>query len=576
KTSLAATAALQLRDRFCDGQLYAELGGVGHPRDPQDVLGEMLRAMGIPSRSIPEPGPARAAMYRSLLASRKVLVIADDAAAAAQIRPLVPAAGGAAVLVTSRGRLSGLAGATTVQLGDLATNEALALLTAAAGPGRVAESPAAARAIVAACGSLPLAVRLAAVALAQRPGLPLARLAAELTSGRVLDILAAEDTSVAEAIGTSYRAVSPLARAALCSVAWCVPGDVPAWALAEIAAGDRKVADQLTAAGLLAPVQAELTGVHYVVHPLTRSYARARQPMAQGTAAQIRLRAGWLRGCQRAVTSLPAVPFLSVEWCITDAVEARDAFDGEIAAAWLDRERANLVAAAEQASAAGAHREAIALASGLTARLCSTGRHDDAIDLWRVITSHAAQADEITSATADYYLAAALAHAGEQADTAARLLAGCLPILEKAGAAQAAALGWCLAGWQASADQRHAAAINRARHAMELSAERPGGDLVRCAALTVLGLTLARVGACGTALRHCRQARDDARSMHEPVYEAHATKALAQVLILNGDYDQAAAMCADAISLARGYGSEVEAAKIEMVLRAARQGAAVR
>ena len=230
KSATAAVAALQLRHRFSDGQLYAELGGAEQHRDPQAVLADILQSMGVPAHAVPRPGPARAAMYRSVLAGRKVLVIADDAASAAQVRPLIPAAGGAAVLVTSRSRLSGLAGARPVTLGELPADDALALLASTAGPRPTADAePAAAREVVAICAGMPLAIRLAGAVLAGRPGLTLTRLARDCGSGRVLDVLAAEDTSVRAAIGSSYRALPGPAQAALSLAAGVVPGEIPGW-----------------------------------------------------------------------------------------------------------------------------------------------------------------------------------------------------------------------------------------------------------------------------------------------------------------------------------------------------------
>lgn len=572
KTSTAATAALLMRDRFSEGQLYVELGGVERPRDPQDVLGEMLRAMGIPARSIPSTGPTRAALYRSLLAGRKVLVIADDVAAAAQVRPLLPAAGGAAVLVTSRARLSGLAGAKMVELSALPEEDSLALLEAAAGADRVKAEPAAARQVINACGGLPLAVRLAAVSLAARPGLSLAGLAGELTGGQALDVLAAEDTSVAESIGSSYRALSSSAGPALCTAAAIVPGDLPGWALDEVTEGDRKVAEQLAAVGLLMPIQSDVTGERYHVHPLTRAYALARQPAAPKASALHRLLTGWLWRSERAAEHLPAVPFVPTTRSAAESERSEPAVDdGELGSDWLDREQANLVAAAEQASSVGCHREAMLLASCLTARLCVTGRYADAISLWRAVAGRAQGAGEVNAATASYYLAAVLVHSNDGAPTAAGLLARSLPVLEQASDWETAALGWCLLGKQASIDRRHAAAIRLARHAIELSAGRSCAALVRSSALTVLGLTLARIGACDAGVQHCLRACSDARNMHEPVYEAHATKALAQVMILSGAYDQAAALCLAGISLARGYGSTVDVARFELVLGRTRQ-----
>jgi len=274
KSALAAAAAVQLRSSFVEGQLYAELGGVGRPANPQDVLAGMLQTMGIPARSIPAAGPARSALYRSLLAGRNVLVIADDAATAAQVRPLIPAPGGAAVLVTSRGRLTGLAGARVVALNGLPDKDALTLLGLIAGVSRIAAEPDAARAIVAACAGLPLALRLAGVTLAARPGLSMARLARELGGAGMLDVLAAEDVSVRAAISSSYRAVSSSARKALCTAAATVPGEIDSAELARPGGADGGVISQLLAVGLLVPVQrAGAEEERYIIHPLIRAFA---------------------------------------------------------------------------------------------------------------------------------------------------------------------------------------------------------------------------------------------------------------------------------------------------------------
>ncbi len=278
KSAVAAAVALQLRSSFVDGQLYAELGGVERPANPQDVLAGMLQTLGIPARNIPAAGPARSALYRSLLAGRNVLVIADDAATAAQVRPLMPAPGGAAVLVTSRGRLTGLAGARFTALSGLPDASALTLLGLTAGPERVAAEPVAALAVVAACAGLPLALRLAGVTLAARPGLTMARMAGELDSGRVLDVLAAEDVSVRATIGSSYRAVSNSARAALSTAAATFPGAIAGSELARLAGsrgdGDGDVVSQLLAVGLLTPAQETRAADEcYAMHPLVRAFA---------------------------------------------------------------------------------------------------------------------------------------------------------------------------------------------------------------------------------------------------------------------------------------------------------------
>jgi DNA-binding SARP family transcriptional activator len=284
KSALAAAAALQLRRRFADGQIYAELGGPDQPRDPQDVLADVLQSVGVPAETIPLAGPARAAMYRSVLASRRILVVADDAAYAAQIRPLLPAAGGAAVLVTSRSPLTALIGARQVRLHQLASDDALTLLELAAGQGRVAAEPGAADELVAACAGMPLAIRLAGAILAGRPGLTLASLARDCGRDHELDVLAAEDSSVRAAIGRSYSALPSAAKAAFSLAASYEADEIPALALTELAEGDDRVAAQLASVGLLQAADVETSGAAFRMHPLVRTYARDRHA-DQGTVA---------------------------------------------------------------------------------------------------------------------------------------------------------------------------------------------------------------------------------------------------------------------------------------------------
>jgi len=274
KSAIAAVAALQLRRRFTDGQIYAELGGTEHARDPQDILADVLQGLGVPAHSIPLAAPARAAMYRSVLASRKILVIADDAAYPAQIRPLIPSAGGAAVLVTSRGPLAGLLGARQVRLPELTPDDGLTRLDGAAGLGRVGADPTAACEVVAACAGMPLAIRLAGAVLAARPGLTLRRFARDCSGDRVLDVLAVEDSSVRAAISSSYRALRPAARAAFSLAAAYETDEIPAASLTMLAEGDDRVAGELVSVGLLIPAETETSGPAFRMPPLTRAYGR--------------------------------------------------------------------------------------------------------------------------------------------------------------------------------------------------------------------------------------------------------------------------------------------------------------
>jgi DNA-binding SARP family transcriptional activator len=607
KSATAAVVALQLRRRFTDGQIYAELGGVEHPRDPQDVLADILQSLGVPAHTIPLRGPARAAMYRSVLASRKILVIVDDAAYAAQVRHLVPAAGGAAVLVTSRSPLTGLAGGRQVSLGELPPEDALTLLDMAAGPGRIGAEQAAAAKVVAACAGMPLAIRLAGAVLAARPGLTLTRLARDCTTDHLLDAIAAEDSSVRGAIDSSYRALPGAARAALALAATWVPDEIPAWALTVLAQGDASVGGKIVGVGLLMPAEAEVSGQRFRMHRLVRAYGReqasdhgqgaqdaaTREPAAlrpvQNSVEQQpdpinrapdavtpepdvvrRLRAGWMYLADQAALRLPAIPFVArpaplAPGSATSATSGTDADEN-----WLDSERANLLMAVHQAATAGDHSAAVALASRLIAHQCITGAFAGASKAWRAIVAAAASAgDARYHAIAEYYLAVALAESHERVTEAAALLAGAVPELERAGERDIAAMAYALRARCASADGRHAAAIRAARQAIQLGG--PEGDLARCCATAVLGLTLARVGMTQAGIEQCQQAQTDARQLRQPAYEAYATRALAQGLILGGLYTAAASACGDGIELARQHGSDIAVARFMLLLGRARQ-----
>ncbi len=575
KTATAAAAALELRTVFPDGQLYAELGGMEHPRDPQQVLADILTSLGIPPLSLPLPGPGRSALYRSLLADRKVLVVADDAATARQVNAILPAARGAAVLVTSRSRLSGLAGARVVELGGLPPADALALLSSAVGTDRVSAEPVAAAAVVRACSGLPLALRLAGT-IASRPGVTMARLAG-LADEHLLDALATDQMSLTAAISSSYYAVSEPAQAALSLAAAALPGDVPAWALDHWPShGPAGIAEQLTAAGLMSTVQVADDGPCFRIHPLVRAYAAQRwlRETPEGRQSAARLRARFLLRAEQAATGLPAVPFIVAPGARHE--HSRPAAEPKVGLDWVEAERANLLAVAESACDSGDHMTAAGLARQLIAAQCILGRFEDAVRMWRAIAAASARdnAGDLATARSAYYLAVACAEGHDHVAEAARLLTSCVPVLEQSGDLATAAMGHSLLARCASASGRHVIAIGSARQALRLADRRDAdGELARCAARAVLGVTVARVGMTRLALGQCRCALGQARDLGQPAYEAVALRALAQVLILRRDHAAASRVCEQGASIARDYGSEVTAGRFLVLLGRARQRA---
>ncbi|MGW7102512.1 AfsR/SARP family transcriptional regulator [Streptomyces sp. NPDC054838] len=170
KSALTVHVAQRLRDRFPDGQLYADLRGTSAgPADPAAVLAGFLRALGVREPALPDGLPERAALFRTTVADRRLLLLLDDARDTAQVEALLPGSPGCAVLVNGRAALDGLQTVHRVRLEPLAAPEALAVLSAAAGPQRIAAEPGQAAGLTERCGGLPLALRLAGARLAARP-----------------------------------------------------------------------------------------------------------------------------------------------------------------------------------------------------------------------------------------------------------------------------------------------------------------------------------------------------------------------------------------------------------------------
>ncbi|MFI9811910.1 AfsR/SARP family transcriptional regulator [Saccharothrix variisporea] len=191
KTTFAVQAGHDARDAFPDGQLVAQLHDAeDRPVAPADVLRSFLMALGVPVERQPAEVGDRAQLFRSLVADRRVLVLLDDAASVDQVLPLLPGGRGCAALLTSRVRLRGLPVTSTVELGPLPADDAVALLTAVIGARRAATDPDQAHRIVGLCDRSPLAVRVAAEKLLSRPVWPLRKLADRLAvePGRLAEL----------------------------------------------------------------------------------------------------------------------------------------------------------------------------------------------------------------------------------------------------------------------------------------------------------------------------------------------------------------------------------------------------
>ncbi|MGW8729338.1 AfsR/SARP family transcriptional regulator [Streptomyces sp. NPDC055808] len=358
KSALAAAAAHRMRRSFPDGQLYADLRGAdAEPADSADVLTHLLRSLGVAEGAVPDDAGQRGALFRSLLAGRRVLILLDNARDTAQLRPLLPGTPGSAVLVTSRTRIVGLPGARLLDVEAMAERDALAMLETIVGDGRVAADPEAARQLVAACGYLPLAVRIAAARLTARPDWAVADLAARLGDEcHRLDELEADGLGVDAAFRLSYEGLDAnAARAFRLTSAAAVPlfGRATAAALLDI--GEDAAEDALEAlvdAGLL-----EASGVdRYRFHDLVRIFARrvlADSPdAAERPAAQRRLLHHVLATVTHVVRCLRPLSGVPDLLYAAQAPGYRPV-DAEAARAWLQDSHQLIRATAEQALGKG-------------------------------------------------------------------------------------------------------------------------------------------------------------------------------------------------------------------------------
>jgi tetratricopeptide (TPR) repeat protein/transcriptional regulator with XRE-family HTH domain len=390
KTALAVHWAHRCAHRFPDGQLYINLQGY-EPNEQMpaaDALAAFLRALGVPSAEIPADLDERAALYRSQLATRRLLILLDNARDVAHVRPLLPGSPTCTVLVTSRDSLAGLIardGAQRLALDVLPALEALALLRALIGA-RVDAEPRAAEALALLCACLPLALRIAAELAITRPVVPLADLVAELAT-RQLDLLQTYDdqyAGVRAVFSWSSRHLDAETARAF-RLLGLHPGlDFDSYAAAALIGGGlaeaRRLLDRLARACLVQVTASD----RWNMHDLLRSYSRELCAAQDGTREQrlalTRLFDHYLHASSTAIDSLfPAEG--SRRPRVRQPATPGPELAGEAALAWLDAERANLVAMAGHAAEHGWPGHAAQLAAILYRYLDVGGYFGEAADI---------------------------------------------------------------------------------------------------------------------------------------------------------------------------------------------------
>ncbi|MDH2426303.1 BTAD domain-containing putative transcriptional regulator [Sphaerisporangium sp. TRM90804] len=366
KSTIAVHASHSIASRFPDGQLYAALhGATSRLISPMQVLERFLRVLGVPGTAIPDELEERAEMYRSLLADRRMLIVLDDAGSESQVLPLLPGNPASAVVITCRGRLAGLAGATHLDVDTFDSDQSVDLLARIAGAERVRSEVEAAEALADLCGHLPLALRIAGARLAARPHWSIEQLLGRLEDEtRRLDELKHGDMGIRASITLTYESVSEDARRLFRRLTILESPVFSAWVSAALL--DQPLADAHDVLDDLADAQLiETTGVGYGMHSqyrfhdLIRVFARERlaaeETSGERNAALGRVLGGLLFLAEAAHRREYGGDYVQIHgpaprWPLPEKLV------GQLVASplqWYERERPTLVCGIRQAAQAG-------------------------------------------------------------------------------------------------------------------------------------------------------------------------------------------------------------------------------
>jgi DNA-binding SARP family transcriptional activator/Tfp pilus assembly protein PilF len=574
KTALALHWAHQVADRFGDGQLYVNLRGFdpgGQVMDPAEAIRRFLDALGVPAQRIPADPHAQAALYRSQLAGRRMLIVLDNARDTAQVRPLLPGTATCLVLVTSRNQLTGLVaaeGAHPISLDLLTLDEARQLLAGRLGADRLAAEPDAVGEIITACARLPIALAIAAARAATHPHLPLHTLAGELrTSADRLATLSTDDphTDVRAVFSWSYHTLTP-AAARLFRLLGLHPGpDIATPAAASLAGVPptqvRPLLAELTGANLLV----EPTPGRYTFHDLLRAYAtdltHHTDPDQQRHAATGRILDHYLHTAHTADRLLrPARDPIALPPPQPGATPEQPA-DHQQALEWFIAEHAVLLAAVDHAAATGLDTHTWQLAWTLRTVHDRLGRWHD-----QVATGHAAVAaaerlaDPTAQARAHRILALAYSRLGDYDNAQTHLRHG-LDLYRQAGDAVGQAHTHLSLSYAWERRGRYTEALENARHAVDLF-RAAGHRHGQANALNSVGWYHTNLGDHRQALTTCQQALTLLQELDDRDGQADTWDSLGYAHHHLGHHTQAIACYQQAINLSRDLGDRYDEASI--------------
>ncbi|MEU7586867.1 BTAD domain-containing putative transcriptional regulator [Micromonospora sp. NPDC049230] len=517
KTWLALRWAHDSLHHYPDGQLHVDLGGFGTATQEAApsavVVRSLLPALGVKPLEIPAEPAAQFALYRSLTAERRLLVLLDNARDAEQVRPLLPGSSRCGVIVTSRHTLPGLVaaeGAHTVALDLPSTPEARQLLVRRLGARRAATQPAAVDELISRTARLPLALSIVAARAAARPTFPLQAIADDLAARRGgLAALATDDaaTDLRTVLSWSYRLLSPDTARLFRRISLHPTADIGAAAAASLAGAPphliRPALDELTRANLLA----EQSPNRFRCHDLLRAYGEeltdAHDSPADRGAARQRVFDHYLRA------ALAAARRVDSSHQPTDPLPvdgSPPAFaDHRAALAWFGIEQEVLLAAVEDAATHRFDAHAGQLAQALTPLLSRMSLWHDLSTVQTVAVAVARRRGE-PRAEAVAHRDLALAHLQlRRYDAARRHLRSAMARYDTIGDRPGQASTHLHLAWVYDTEGNPRDALPHAEAALALSG---GSDDRRgaAAALNAIGWGHARLGEHGRAITYCEQA----------------------------------------------------------------------
>ncbi|WP_309114559.1 tetratricopeptide repeat protein [Saccharothrix sp.] len=572
KTSLALHWAHLNQSRFPDGQLYVNLRGFdpgGKPLDPAVAVRGFLDALNVAPASIPADLDAQAALYRTLLADRRVLVVLDNAVDEEQVLPLLPGSGTSTVLVTSRNTLSGLVsahGARLLSLDVLTGRAAVDMLAGYLGADRVAAEPDAVRALVELTGRLPLALSIVAARAVMYPHFPLDEFVAELRdAGRRLDAFHGRipQHDLRAVFDWSYRALPGAEARVFRLLGEVTAPDTTTAAVASLAA----VSDAESRRLLRHLVEAHLVENHaprrFRMHDLVRLWALEKAEQLDSdtdrTAAQERFVDFHLHTALAASVQVDGQRTRVPTAEPTTGCRPLDFPNRTTALDWLDAEHACLLAAGKVAVARRWHAKVWQLAYALDTFHWRRGHVHDHFALWQdALDAARALDDDGLLGKAHRYLGFAASRRGSH-DEAVRHLTLALELAVRTGDVreQARAHQNFAHAWEAR--ENYANALEHAMLAWPLFRDA-GTPVWEARALNLAGSYQAHLGEHAQARELCARSLELSRKLNDLDGEAASLDCLADVHVRSGDHNTAVTLYREALRLRRQLGNAYGAA----------------